>query len=562
MSGSTDLTDLLGGNVSRLPAQVQSPGVGRMASTSGGVAYDAASKLDQLATWFTPLRSADADILPNKKTLDGRSRDMSNNDAYVAGGATLHKDAVVGAQYRLNAKPMTKVLWGKNDDQWEEEFQEEVETKFMLWAESDRNWSDSQRRLCFTDQIRLAVGTHVTGGEVLGIGDWQDDGREYASSLLHIDADRLSTPTTLYTNKNIRSGVEFNRRGQPIAYHIRNSHPSDFRTSFNYVLGTNNRWTRVRRETRWGRQNVLHIFEMMRPDQSRGVSMMVTALSEMRMLKHFRKTELQRAVIAATYAASIESDLPTDAAYAMGAGDIEGGEGYTQFAENWMNMMGSYYDSARTIQMDGAKIPVFVPNTKLRIQNPGAQSPAGDKFEASMLRYVAASLGVSYEQLSRDYTNTNYSSARASIGEALRGMLPKKRMVADRTANFIYRLWLEEAVNYNQLETLKRRNAPRFYEGLNAEAYSNAEWVGAGQGQIDPLKETQAAMLKVKSGFSTLEYETARMTGADWRDVVRQRAREKKLQERYEVGSIYDGQDTDLTNSLSGGKSEGNTNAA
>lgn len=556
MSG-TNLSHLLGSAVSpESQLQVVSPGAS--AAASGGVAYDGASKFDQLATWYPPLRSADADLLPEKGTLDARSRNMFGNDAYVQGGATLQKDAIVGAVYRLNSKPMTKILWGKDDDTWEEEFQEEVETKFALWAESPRNWPDSRRRGTLTDLVRLAVGVHVTGGEVLGIGDWQDDGRPYASSLLLIDADRLSTPVDGSANdRNIRSGVEMNAKGQPIAYHIRNRHPSDFYAGgrLNSLLDVN-RWTRVRRETRWGRQNVLHIFEQLRPDQSRGIASVVTALTEMRMLKHFRKTELQRATIAATYAASIETDLPKDAAFAMGAGD--GSENpYIDTIEQFMQLMAAYSDNSRNLHMEGAKIPIFVPNTHLKIQNPGAASPAGDKFEASMLRYIAAALGVSYEQLSRDYTQTNYSSARASIGEALRGMLPKKRAVADATANFVWRLWLEEAINYNQLETLKRKRVPNFYDGLNAEAFSNAEWIGAGQGQIDPLKETQAAVLKIKSGLSTQEYEIARISGGDWRNVKRQIARERALDADYGNPSIYDSNDTtDMENSLSGSPRE------
>lgn len=553
MSG-TDLTHLLGSEVSLTPAQVRSPDA--VAVASGGVAYDGASKFDQLATWYPPLRSADADLLPEKASLDARSRNMAANDAFIQGGVALQKDAQVGAVYRLNAKPMTRVLFGRDDDKWEEEFQEEVETKFSLWAESPRNWPDSRRRGTVTDLVRLAVGVHSMGGEVLGISDWQDDGRPYASSLLMIDADRLSTPhEKLFVNARIRNGVEMNRRGQPVAYWIRNVHPSDFVSGL-MSYDDRFRWKRVPRETSWGRQNVLHIYEQLRPDQSRGVAAMVTALTEMRMLKHFRKTELQRAVIAATYAASIETDLPKEAAMAMGAGG--GSENpYVSAIEEMMNLMARFSDASRNLHMEGAKIPVFVPNTHLRIQNPGAASPAGDKFEASMLRYIAAALGVSYEQLSRDYTQTNYSSARASIGEALRGMLPKKRLVADATANFIYRLWLEEAINYGRLESLKRRNVPNFYEGLNAEAFSNAEWIGAGQGQIDPLKETQASVLRIKSGLSTKEQEIARISGGDWRSVARQIARERALDEAYGNPSIYEQTDTtDLENSLSGSPRE------
>ncbi len=57
---------------------------------------------------------------------------------------------------------------------------------------------------------------------------------------------------------------------------------------------------------------MLHIFEQQRPDQTRGVAAMVSALKEMRITKQFRDVTLQNAVVNATYAASIESDLPSD----------------------------------------------------------------------------------------------------------------------------------------------------------------------------------------------------------------------------------------------------------
>ncbi|PVQ41401.1 phage portal protein, partial [Salmonella enterica] len=41
-------------------------------------------------------------------------------------------------------------------------------------------------------------------------------------------------------------------------------------------------------------------------------------------------------------------------------------------------------------------------------------------LEQALLRYIAAGLGVSYEQLSRDYSQVSYSSARASANESWR----------------------------------------------------------------------------------------------------------------------------------------------
>lgn len=526
------------------------------AASGGGVAYDGSSVHDQLFTWAPPLRSADAEILNEKPRLDARARDTLRNDAYVAGGATLHKDSIVGEQYRLNAKPNSKILFGKHDETWETEAQEEIETRFAFWAESDLNWPDAQRINTLTGLVRLAVGTHVSGGEVLATAEWLDDGRPFASNIMMIDPDRLTNPhnADFALRSKLRGGIERDRRGAPIAYHIRTSHPSDM-----FLSGvTQPTWRRVKRFNAWGRKQVLHIYETMRPDQSRGIAAMVAALGEMRMLKHFRKTELQRAVIGATYAASIETDLPPEAALSMGAG--QGSENpYVEALKAFTMMQAEYQAGAKNIHMEGAKIPVFMPNTHLKIQNPGAQSPIGATFEASLLRHIATALGVSYEQLSRDYTSTNYSSARASIGEALRGMLPKKRLVADGTANFIYRLWMEEAINYADLQCFKRRNMPSFYESQNADAYCAASWIGAGQGQIDALKETQAALLRIKGGLSTQETEIARISGGDWRQVKKQIARERKMDELLGNQSMHVNPDTqDMENSLTAEPREAN----
>jgi len=551
---TTDLSHLLGTDVSPVSDAV-APSTA-MAAAGGGVAFDGSSTVDQLATWAPALRSADGDMLFEKPRLDARSRDMLRNDAFVAGGATVHKDNIVGEQYRLNARPNSKILFGAEDETWETEAQEEIETRFALWAESPMCWPDAQRVNTLTDLVRMAVGTHVAGGEVLATAEWDDDGRPFASNMLMIDADRLSTPADINTlmNPRIRAGVERTKRGAPIAYHIRNDHPSDF--FLNYQPMGQATWKRVKRFNSWGRQQVLHIYESLRPDQTRGLASMVTALGEMRMLKHFRKSELQRAVVAASYAASIETDLPSDAAMAMGAGQSSENP-YTSALQEFMAMQAEYQGSARNIHMEGAKIPVFMPNTHLKIQNPGAESPLGDSFEASMLRHIAASLRVSYEELSGDYTKTNYSSARASIGASLRGMRPKKRLVADGTANFGYRLWMEEAINYADLECFKRRNMPSFYERQNADAYCTATWIGAGQGQIDPLKETQAAILRIKNGLSTQEVEIAKMSGSDWRQIKRQNKRERGMDKTLGNPSIYDVTDNqDQQNALTGTERE------
>ena len=56
-----------------------------------------------------------------------------------------------------------------------------------------------------------------------------------------------------------------------------------------------------------------------------------------------------------------------------------------------------------------------------------------------------------------------------------------------------------------------------------------AEWHGDAQGQLDPLKEANAAVVRVKNGFSTISREAAEMTGMRMESIVRTRTREEAL---------------------------------
>jgi capsid protein len=55
--------------------------------------------------------------------------------------------------------------------------------------------------------------------------------------------------------------------------------------------------------------------------------------------------------------------------------------------------------------------------------------------------------------------------------------------------------------------------------------YARAKWIGPGRGWIDPVKEAEAAQIRMASMISTLEAECAEQ-GLDWNDVAEQRALE------------------------------------
>lgn len=492
-------------------------------------AHEAADQFDRaLASWHPPIQSADADILPDKYLLDARGMDIVRNDAFAQSGVQLHKDNIVGAQYRLNAKPRLRVLG--LDDTWEDEFAEEVEEKFTNWAESFNNWPDASRRNTLTSMVRLAVGTYLVGGEVLATAEWMREAdRAYRTAIQMIAIDRLSNPGDQgYDMERTRGGVRLSASGAPIGYYIRQASPGGM-----FDWNRSMKWSYIRARNGIGRPQVIHIVEQQRPSQTRGVSQFAAALKEMRITKRFRDITLQNAVVNASFAAAIESELPSAQAFeSLGGGDV--GTSIVNYAQQFLGAIAAYGSNARNMQIDGVKIPHLMPGTKLNMMPMGKPGGIGSEFEASLLRYLAADLGVSYEQLSRDYSETNYSSARAGMVETWKYMQSRKKMVADRFASMVYRLWFEEAVNAGHIESMNARSVPNMYEGLNMEAFTNAQWIGAGRGQIDELKETQAAILRIKNRLSTYEQEIARM-GEDYRPIFRQIAREQKEMEDLDI---------------------------
>lgn len=493
----------------------------RAPSAIAGGAYEGADAFSrELATWRPSRRSADGDLLPIKEMADSRSRDSIRNDAFIQGGVSVHKDSIVGDQYRLNSKPQFSVLG--LDETWASEFQVEVETKFTLTAEGADCWLDAAGTKTLTDMVRMVVGQVLSGGEALAVGEYlRASSRPCRTAIQMIDPDRLSNPMYEAPNPRLKGGIRTDRYGRPITYYIREHHPTE------YDYANNMRWRAVDAKKPWGRTQVIHVYEQLRPGQSRGVSDLVAALKELRITRRFRDIVLQNAVLNATFAATIESAVPETALQSLGSRNgPEGGLGIDAYATELMASIAEYHGDGRGTTLNGVKIPHLFPGTKLNMLPAGKGGPLGQEFEQSLLRYIAAALGISYEELSRDFTQTNYSSARAAMAQTWRFMQARKHLVADRFASQVFSLWLEEAISNGLLETTKGFAPDFFYQPLHKEALTNCTWIGASRGQIDELKETQAAVLRLKYNLSTLEAEQARL-GLDWRETIRQKAREK-----------------------------------
>jgi len=520
-----------------------------------GGGLEGASRTDrEMVLWRPEMGSPDTLINGVKEIADARSRDMIQNDGYATGAAATHRDSIVGAVFRLNAQPEYSIMGMEQEagEDWAFDFQTIVETRFNLTAESNNHWLDASRRQTLTETLRLVVGGFVYTGEACASAEWiRESNRPCKTAIQLISPDRLTNPNGIMDGpmpswsdgRKIKRGVEMDFRGRHLAYHVRNSHPGDW---FDW---RSSNWKRVEAEKPWGRKQFLYINEPLQIEQTRGVADMVSVLKLLKMTKQYSEVVLQNAVINASYAAAVESELPTaDVVAALGGGV----EGYEASLSHFLAMLGEYVGESTNIAIDGAKIPHLFPGTKLSLKPVGTPGGVGTNYEASLLRKIAAALGISYEELARDYSKVSYSSARASMQQTWRFMQSRKKVVADKFASMVYALWLEEEISSGNVPLPPGWTRDDVYRPLMMEAITQCSWIGSGRGQIDELKETQAAILRIKSGLSTYEEECARL-GNDFRRIFAQRAREEKIIKRYglafslEAEKTTDGQSTQGT---------------
>lgn len=483
----------------------------RVQALAGGFdfahAYDGAGgRGPVMADWFAQLRSADLDWIPNRNPTVARARDTVRNDPVGASAVSRRINGAVGRGWRLSARPNARALGISVEAARELGSAQEVE--FRHFANGHAFEIDAERRLGLGGLLRV-FGAHVlVDGEALGLTEWApDEGTRYATRLRAVDPDRLSNPRGRMDDAALRGGVERNGAGVPIRYWIRERHPADM--GIDSLRWT---WTGYDRFTAWGRPQVLHAFDPQRAEQTRGVSRFAAALKSFRSLSKFTDATLQSATINALMVAFVKSSSgPEAVSEYLQVDDLKAFEASRE----------GFYDENPVSLAGGARMPVLPFGDEIQMQTASRDVASFDAFVRANIRLIAASLGVTYEELSMDYSQTNYSSARAAMVHAWAETLSLSAILEAQIVRPFYVAFLEEAFDRGYLTA--PAGAPDFYDAIDA--YAEAKWIGPGRGYIDPTKEIDAAAARIEAGISTLEDECADQ-GKDWEEVLEQRARE------------------------------------
>jgi lambda family phage portal protein len=316
-----------------------------------------------------------------------------------------------------------------------------------------------------------------------------------------IEADRLASDRDTYQIMRDREGlqivrgVEMDHNGTPLAYWIYPAHPDS-----GYAYET----TPIRIPA----SKIIHLFKRDRIGQSRGVTWFAPAIESLRTMGVYLENELQASAVASCFTMAIKTD-----------GDQTGGLLPPSYESgNNTDEAGNSYD-----YLQAGMIMRLRPNESVESVNPTRPNTGAGAWINTILRQVAVGVGLSYETVARDYSQTNYSSNRASQLEDRRRF---RRWQSYLCGDLLQPVWDEF---FNHCAMIDKRGFPTMAELLdNRRKYTNVEFQPPRWEWVDPSTEQSSSEASIKAFQSTYQDELSGR-GANWKRVFEQRAREEKL---------------------------------
>ena len=479
------------------------------------------ARVDRRATggWFTTSGSADSDSLGDIPTLRDRSRDLLRNSPLSVGAIGTVVQSVVGSGLALQSRPDWKRL--KWTPEQAAEWAANTESEFRLWAESPL--CDVTCTQNFYGLQSLAFRSALESGDTFALLPWiPAKGSPYSTRVQIIEADRVANPSKamadgalLPSGNRVYVGVEKDVNGAPLAYHILRQHPGSVEGRLNYAT---DRYQAFGERT--GRRNVLHLFDRLRPDQSRGVPYLAPVIESLHQLGRYTDAELMAAVVSSLFTVFVKTpngeglNVAQSAAATM-AGIIPG-----------TGTPASDPTKQKPLEMGAGLIVDLADGDDVAFADPKRPNVAFDAFVQAVLRQIGVALGLPFEVLVKHFT-ASYSAARAALLEAWKFYMGRRYWLSHFLCQPVYEAWMDEAVSIGRIA------APGYFaDPAVRRAYLGSEWIGDAPGSIDPLKEVSAAEKRLQIGVSSLQKETMELTGQVWEEVHAQQVREKQMRLR------------------------------
>jgi lambda family phage portal protein len=458
--------------------------------------YEAAGRTKRTKNMPGSMADASTEVGTVTPLLRARGRYIVRNNSFAKRAVKSWRTSVVGRGIKLTL------------DGVEDNFTKRVEEMWKTWAGSTA--CDFYGRKNLYGIQRQVVNSCFVDGEVLvrkvRLGALGPNG-EAPLQLQVLEADFLAEGVVLDSlslrgGNYVQNGIEFNKAGQVQAYHIYDSHPGSS-TLYQSPL-----------RSRVLAADMLHIFMEERPGQNRGVSELAASLLKLRDFDDYADATLMRQKIASSFAVFIHGD--------NGSRPGSNDEGYLPE------------------RIEPGMIERLGPGESVSFGSP-PETREYLPYTTRILQEVSAGLNISYEALTNDYSNVNFSSARMAAVEIQRGIQEwQDEIVITQLGGGVWG-WFRQAM------TIAGQ--------IQAGASLRPSWTPPRREMLDVVKETKGIVDKLR----------ARLTS--WQDAVREMGYDPDVLEaqivadiaRFEAAGIKTSADIAHDKGADTGETEGST---
>ncbi len=458
----------------------------------------AAARNSRLHTWSSASNgSADSELSLSLATLRSRSRKLMRDAPYAKRCRVIVVNNVVGSGVGLQAQVYN------SRDELHARINTDIERAWRAWSKADTCHVGGA--LHFADLERLALAQIFDAGEVFIRIHRRAFGKGKIPIALEVIeaervADEFSNPNPSPTNgrADVRLGVEVDTYGRPLAYWIRERHPGELRTGIDASV----------RLERVPAADIIHLHTFDRWPQTRGEPWLHSVIVKLDNMDEYSAAELTAARMGANFFATLESD-----------------------ADDSLTSSTDAATGQRELNIEPGVIEGLSPGESLKFHTPNRPNTALDPFLRYMLREVAAGVGVSYESLSRDYSQSNYSSSRLALLDDRDLWRVLQQWWARSFRQPLHEQWLQAAVLSRAVPSI-----PVESYALDAERFAAVTWKFRGWSWVDPAKEVNAYKEAIKAGFMTVS-KVITLTGGgdDIEDVIAERKRELAMFEEADI---------------------------
>lgn len=441
------------------------------ASRAALSAYIGAGGNDHNANWRPTRKSADAILRTDAAALVARARSLDRNYVNVAGALRKICDNVV----HTGIKPQFTDKSGRALDA--------LEASFAAWCKLNKFYVVSQK---------LALRHWWVDGEIFG-NLWVDARRLRSGhnplrvEMLEQDLIDSARDGALDNGGVIRRGVQFDRYGDVVGYHILTSHPGDYLpgVSLDSVFLEASR--------------VVHLWMPLRASQSRGVSLLAPIVEEIKDLSEYKASERVAARLASAFGIFIKTAVPE-----IGAGQFPQRPGAPGAGKAGATSLPEYLETGR--------IQTLPPGTEVQVAEASRPSSPYSDYVKSSNKDASVGFGLRYGNYSHDYTDSSFSSERSAALDERRGWVGQQVFLQDGWCDPICRRWLE--IEY---ATGRTSVSPEDVE---------VTWQAPGWPWVDPVKDATASEKKLQMRVTTRRAICAEM-GTDFDETLTQLAREE-----------------------------------